>query len=189
MAEYEERSLDDLTEEPSPQRLEELRKKGTVPQSRDLTSTLVLLGVSCALYLFSNMAVSELSTLMREVFSKDLASKLTLEDWPAYIDFFTRAGKVLFLCFIPVALTAFLFGILGSIGQVGFMLSTEVLNPDFQRINPAAGFKKVYSMQSLVEGGKSFTKLCVVVTAVYLAISSHLEQFASAVQLLSLIHI
>ncbi|HRK02589.1 MAG TPA: EscU/YscU/HrcU family type III secretion system export apparatus switch protein, partial [Oligoflexia bacterium] len=79
MAEYEERSLDDLTEEPSPQRLEELRKKGTVPQSRDLTSTLVLLGVSCALYLFSNMAVSELSTLMREVFSKDLASKLTLE--------------------------------------------------------------------------------------------------------------
>lgn len=183
MAEYEERSLEDLTEEPSPQRLDELRKKGTVAQSRDLTSIFVLFGVTLAIYAFSSMFVSEISGLMREVFSRDVSQKLYDGDWREFISFGSRAAKVLILCFIPVAIAAVVFGVLGSLGQIGFMISPEVLNPDFNRINPTNGFKKVYSVQSLVEGAKSFIKLTVVMGAVYFSVSSHMNQFPDTVRL------
>ncbi|MBI2605025.1 MAG: flagellar biosynthesis protein FlhB [Deltaproteobacteria bacterium] len=174
MAEYEERSLDDLTEEPTPHRLEELRAKGRVAQSRELTSAIVLLGVLLTLYYTSGKFITSITGLMTEVFSKDLARPLEVHNWSSFTDIALRCGKVLAMAFLPVAGAAVILGTLTSVVQSGFIFATETLQPDFDRVNPISGFKRLFSLKSLVEGAKSVLKFAVLIGAVYSVIKARI---------------
>ncbi len=174
MAEYDERSLDDLTEEPSQHRLDELRAKGNVLQSRELTGTIVLLGVMLALYVFSGKFVQEYLNLLTDVFTKDISKPLEHSDLPAFTNIALRCGKLLFLSFLSIGIVGIVLGALSSIAQSGFLISTDKLMPDFERVNPISGFQRLFSMQSMVEGFKSTLKLVVIITVVYFSVKSQI---------------
>lgn len=61
--------------------------------------------------------------------------------------------------------------------QTGFMLSFEPLKADFQRINPAAGLKRVFSLRTLFDGARACVKLAVLALAAWLALEALLPQF------------
>ena len=86
MAEYEERSLDDLTEEPSQSRIDDLRSKGQVVQSKELTATIVFLGLIGSIYFLSGKFIAEFSGLMKDIFSKDLATKIDATNYSAFVE-------------------------------------------------------------------------------------------------------
>ncbi|MEW6056950.1 MAG: flagellar biosynthesis protein FlhB [Bdellovibrionota bacterium] len=174
MAEYEERSLDDLTEEPSQHRIDELRSKGQVAQSRDLTGSIALLGVMGMLYFISAKFVSNYSELLKEIFTKDLVSQVDAENWRSFIEVSAKCGRLLVMTVLPIGLASMVLGVVTSIAQVGFLISTEALSPDFQRVNPISGFGRIFSLKSLVEGFKTLLKFVVVVGAVYAVLKSEL---------------
>ena len=49
-----------------------------------------------------------------------------------------------------------------GIGQVGLMMATEKLKPELSKISPVKGFKKILSVQSVVEFVKGMVKLAIV---------------------------
>jgi flagellar biosynthetic protein FlhB len=183
VAEYNERNLDDLTEEPSQQRLEELKQKGQSAQSRELSGTMALIGVMLAVYFLSSRFVTEITGLMKEIFSHDLAQRIDVLDYTSFTEILGRCSKLLFLSVAPVVLGGLVLGVLTSLAQVGFIVTTETLNPDFDRVNPISGFMRVFSLKSLTEGFKSLVKIVVVSVIVYSAIRAQAAFLPNVVNL------
>ena len=140
MAEYEERNLDDLTEEPTAHRLEELRSKGQVAQSRELSSTIALLGVMLCVYGLGKSFVDSYSSLLKDIFSKDIAVRFDATDYTSFTQVIGKCTKVAMLTIIPVGGFGMLLAIAATLAQTGFMISLEAINADFGRANPSNGF-------------------------------------------------
>ena len=182
MAEYEERSMDDLTEEPSQYRLDELRSKGQVAQSRDLTATLALIGVVGVIYFFSGKFVEVFSELLRELFSKEFIEIKKMEslangtvDWNIYFDVGAKWVKFFALTFLGISFAGIALAVGAAFSQVGFIFTTEPLSPDLDRVNPISGLMRLFSMKSIVEGLKATIKFVVIVSAVYLSVQKELN--------------
>ncbi|MBI3544463.1 MAG: flagellar biosynthesis protein FlhB [Deltaproteobacteria bacterium] len=166
--------MDDLTEEPSQHRLDELRAQGKTVQSRELTSTIALLGVMLAIYFMSSNFVAEISGLMKDIFSKNLLHPMALDSFDAFTDAGSKCLRVFAIGVLPVVGASLVLGVLTSLVQSGFNFSTEVLSPDFSRVDPIAGFMRLFSLQSVMEAFKSTLKTCVVAGVVYSALKTQL---------------
>ena len=51
-----------------------------------------------------------------------------------------------------------------------FLVTTESLKPKFSRLNPLQGFKRLFSLKSLVETFKNLIKICILMSIVYLSV-------------------
>ncbi|MBV6459328.1 MAG: Flagellar biosynthetic protein FlhB [Fimbriimonadaceae bacterium] len=65
-------------------------------------------------------------------------------------------GGLVLLCGLLMAV-----GVVGNFAQVGFMLSAEPIAPRLAKINPLAGFKRLFSARVFVEGLKALVKAIV----------------------------
>jgi flagellar biosynthetic protein FlhB len=86
----------------------------------------------------------------------------------AFGDFFILTG--------PIFLAALVAGLLVNYLQVGFLFTTEPLIPQFNRLNPVEGFKKIVSKRALFELVKSLLKISLVGGVAYLFVRSNLER-------------
>lgn len=86
---------------------------------------------------------------------------------------FARAAEALvpFLLLLVTAAGA------ASLMQSGAVVSFEPLKPDPQRLNPAAGLKRVFSRRTLFEGARACAKLVVLSLTAWFALKSLLPQF------------
>lgn len=148
------------TEEPTPHRLREAREKGQVAKSREITVAFVLL---LSYFLFRYLGESMWMNLTE-------SARAILQLIPEATNFnLSLAGYVLLLALrglamvvLPIFGIAFLSTFLAEALQTGFMFSFDPLTPKIERINPLQGFKKMFSLQGLVELIKSLIKIIVV---------------------------
>jgi len=165
------------TEEPSAKRLEDAKKSGDLPQSRELQSvgSLIIL-----LYYFYFMG-SSLSEGMQDFMRRSLVSmsrRITIHT-------LKEIGAELFnLVLPPLGLFLFLLlvaGVGSSLIQTGWHPSEKALEPNFEKLNPIPGFKKLFfSGNSLAELAKSLFKLAIVSTFAYLAVLNNFENVLRA---------
>jgi flagellar biosynthetic protein FlhB len=161
------------TEKPTPRRLREARQKGQIPRSVDLVQWLTLLAAS---FLLPATLGGVLDRIDRRLgLAIELAGRG--ETGPALTASATMAGSALLGL-------GFLFGfvmvssIVGMVVQGGFVLSAHPVKPKWERVSPKAGFKRLFSMQSVVETAKAVARLLVlallVSTVLSAAASDHL---------------
>jgi flagellar biosynthetic protein FlhB len=81
---------------------------------------------------------------------------------------------------MPLVLALVVVAVVANLAQTGPIFSAHPIRPDFQRMNPANAFKRVFSMRSLWELGKLTVKLALLVMLGYLA-------FAAAPRLIALV--
>jgi flagellar biosynthetic protein FlhB len=79
-------------------------------------------------------------------------------------------------------LAPFLFAIaiaalVGNLAQTGPILSAHPIKPDFERLNPMAGFKRVFTMRTLFDVARAFVKLALLAFVVYHALKALFPQF------------
>lgn len=165
MAEQDDNSQE-KTEQPSPKRLKEARDKGQVARSKDLNATLILLFTGAAFLMFGHYMTSAFTALMREGFTFNEESITSGYPTLRYLAAALRHASygVLPLFFIILLVT-----ILGSIVMGGFVFSTEALKPQFSRLSPLKGLKRMVSLKNFVEMVKAFVKF-VLVAAVALLV-------------------
>lgn len=148
----------DKSEQASPFKLREARKRGMVPRSLDLNSFVLLLTFAIALSLWGGAMTRYFLGMGRYMLSTGPSLHLTSSSWSTWIsrlivDSLSACAPVVGLLFI----SALLVGVL----QSGFVFSTTPLKPDFKRLNPVEGFKRLFNMRVLVEALKTLFKLCV----------------------------
>lgn len=163
----EDRSREDLTEEASPYRIEEFRRKGMVAQSREVSGLLALAATAAMLCLLTPKMGHELAQFMTEVFRVDLMGKGDLAIGTAGRASLIKAVRLLALLALPVCLAGFAMGVAGSFGQIGSIFSTEPLTPNLEKINPLAGLKRLLSMKTAFEAARLLFKMIVVGAVAY----------------------
>lgn len=172
----EDRSKEDLTEEISQFRLEEYRRKGMVPQSRELSGLAALLAVGATLYIMSPQIGANLLELMRDMFRTDVSAHIDMTDTHVLGGYFTKALKVMAAVGLPVCIAGFVLGIFVSFVQVGSIFSFDPITPDFSKVNPLSGIKRYFSLKMVMEGVRLVLKATVVVAVAYALVKSEVFQ-------------
>ncbi len=162
----------DKTEEPTPHRLREARKKGQVFKSMELNSAINILGVMSLFFVFSAVAFQGIEEVFNLFLGNLLALPLTLGNaqtvlWEGVTRYFTIMA--------PIFAVALLLGVVSNVVQVGFLVSTEQMAPKLNRLNPLEGLKKIASKKALFEMVKALLKIGIISTVAFLYIRSRMD--------------
>ena len=79
----------------------------------------------------------------------------------------------------PVALMTIVCAVAATFAQTRFLVTTEPLKPKLSRLNPIEGFKRLFSMKSVVETLKNLVKIAILLYIVYLSVRDLLLESAS----------
>jgi len=162
----------DRTEQPTAKRLEDARQQGQVARSRELSMTAVTLAGAAVLW----GGQSYFSQGMRALLARGLElPRATLLD-PGSMTKLLGDGIYAGLQMTgPLLIAALVASVAGSIALGGFTFSFEALVPKFERLDPVAGFKRVFGIHGLTELAKALAKFAVVAIAAAL-ILKHLAR-------------
>jgi flagellar biosynthesis protein FlhB len=167
-----EESFEDKTEQPTPKKRDEARKKGQVAKSRELPSVAVILSGITTLTFFCSYMYKYIQKIMKEAFSLSALNDVSVN---GFIIFAERMLSLFILAMVPIFAAIVITAILTNVMQVGFLLSYESLKPTLSKINPIKGFERLFSKQSFVELFKSLLKLAIIGGLGYLAIKNEIK--------------
>lgn len=160
---------DDRTEEATPERREEFRKKGQIAVSKEVTSVFVLSAIVLASSFYLKKLISDIIIMMEQVFSNIDPKKITEDGIMSYLSLLW--GSYLRMI-IPFFVISSVVAIFITFSQTTLNFSFERLKPDFKRMNPLQGIVRMFSGQSVVELIKGIGKMASVGSVSYLILYS-----------------
>ncbi len=170
-------NFQEKTEQATPKRREDTRKKGKVAQSKEIPSVLILIS-SLGIFFFSGSWIFwNLSDFMRGIFQN--IGTMHIQNVSAVSAFsFKIFGQVL-LILAPFMLTVLIAGIAANLFQVGFLFTGEPLTPKLSKIDPIKGMKKFFSLKSVVELVKSLIKILLIGAVTFLTVKGEAGNFTA----------
>lgn len=171
------------TEEPTSKRLEDARKEGQVAKSKEITNALQLLGLFVIMKIWLGYMGNSFLGIFNDIYTQ-------IPDYVKFYDgylpdstiriVFNRIYIRTLIIIGPILLIAFMIAFVTDLVQVKWKVTGKPLQPKFSKLNPISGFKRIFSVNSLVELLKSIAKILVIGYAVY----SYLKGAAPSVYLL-----
>ena len=158
------------TEEPSQKRLQDARERGQVPRSRELTNFATMIGGSATLVAIAGTLSSRMSQIMRQGLSIDAGA---LRDPDSMFASLGQACIGAITLLLPVFGAVIALVLLASVALGGWNFSAQAMVPDFTRMSPLAGLKRLFGLRGASELGKALLK-CALVGGVCAAIVSAL---------------
>jgi flagellar biosynthetic protein FlhB len=148
------------TEAPTPRRRQEAREEGNIARSTDLTAACILLGSVLLLHMLGLRVLAGMKHLVHSMLTAAHAANATrADDLPALAHF---TIKVLSLSIAPLTLAIMAVALLISVGQVGFVVSTRPLVPNFSRLSPLKGVSNLFNARAAIRVLMSVGKLLVI---------------------------
>lgn len=158
------------TEEPTAKKLSDARKEGQVAKSKEIATGVGLI----AFFLILKFWIGQMGTQFLESFS-DIYNRIpeVVTFWHGFMP--VNDTRIIFQnmvlkCLIimaPMLLIGMLVAFVCDVAQVKWQPTAKLLKPKFNRLNPVSGFKRIISLNSLVELVKSIAKLLVIVYICY----------------------
>ena len=168
----EEETLQERTEEPTPRRREEARKRGQIVKSRELSSVAVLGSGFLCFFLLSFVFFQQFYVLFHRFFTS-FSYEIDYDNFFFLIKIASLpVAKILLPFFFIISFVAIIVYLVQTGGGVW---ATEVISFKFDRINPVEGFKRLFSWTSLFELVKSLFKLAIISGITYWIIKKHSE--------------
>ena len=147
------------TEEPTPKRLREAREKGQVASSRELNTTLVLLGGGGALLVMGGAILGRLQDILRASFAVDRA--LIFDSGVLYEMLLLRISEALVML-LPLFAVLLVIAVAGPLSMGGGKFSGKAIAPKLSKLSPISGLKRIFSSQGLMEFGKTLLKFILI---------------------------
>ena len=158
------------TEPATAKKLRDARKKGQVAKSKEVANGFCLL----AMFLMIKIWIGHTGNSLMEVFP---AIYNRIPEFSKSYDGYVPVNSILLslktasieiiIIVIPFLLIGFVLSFLADVMQVKWKITTEPLKPKFNKLSPISGFKRMFSMQSLVELLKSLLKIGVIAYVTY----------------------
>jgi flagellar biosynthetic protein FlhB len=147
------------TEQPTQRRLELAREEGQVARSRELSTYVLLAAGGGGVWLMGSMLGRQLIGVLQQ----SLVLDSVVATQPEYIVQRLNALSVqTLLTFAPLLILLAVAAVASPLLMNGWMFSWKPLQPNFSKLNPVAGFGRMFSTHSLVELLKSLLKLVIV---------------------------
>lgn len=158
------------TEQATPKRLREARKKGDVAKSKDLTMVFVLIVVFATIALTSGYIANQIKQFMTNCYALIAKENLGPSDlWMIGKMGFMTLVKVLGPILVAGVVAAVIIGFI----QVGGLFTAEPLKPKIEKLNPVEGFKNMFRMVTFIELVKNLVKLTLVIYLAYTTIKNY----------------
>ncbi len=169
----------DKTEKATPKRREEARKEGNVAKSNDLSGAVVMLAGLFTLGVAGPAMVQRMAAGIRDGLAMGGSTDPVTKDKVG--DLLLRSGGDAAMALAPVVGVCAIAAIVVNLAQVGIRPKTKALKPNFRRLNPQSGIKRIVGKQGLVELFKNIIKLAVVCWVVLGAFIPHMTDYAAMV--------
>ncbi len=138
---------EEKTEEATPKKKSDARKKGQVAKSKEVSLALTLVTSTLLITLLGGYVGNSFKDTLTYFLTYDF-TELSFESLKALsITVIYRVG----ITFLPVALPIMIMGIASNYIQTGFLFTGEPLKPKFSKLNPINGFKRMFSSRTAVE--------------------------------------
>lgn len=146
------------TEQATPKKLQDARKKGQVPKSADFNAALALLAGVLYFQLAKGSFTQRAYEQMTHYFHNYIINP---PDTGRLMDilFGTLVGT--FGLMAPLLLVLVFVAVISNVAQFGFLLAPEAIKPKLSKLNPIEGFKRMFSSRTLFELVKSILKIAV----------------------------
>ena len=167
------------TEKATGKKRADARKKGQVAQSREISSTMILMAALGVFYFGGSWMFWNLAALMTGVYQNIGTIRFTrVSDASAFsLEILYQFLTVLLPLLLPIAVV----GLVANIMQVGFQFNTEAMGLKLAKLNPVSGMKRLVSLKSFVELGKSLIKILFIGSIAYLLVKSDLREFPTLI--------
>lgn len=146
------------TESATPRRREQARRKGQVPRSRELNTMTVMLAGAGTMAVLGPWMFSRLESMLIAGLAVPTYQRFGIDDALAALG--TPALDA-FVTFAPLFVLLLVAAFAGPALLGGLVVSFEALTPKLDRLNPIQGLKRIFSIQALVELGKTLLKFAV----------------------------
>lgn len=171
---------EEKTEKPTQKKVKDSREKGQVLQSREINSAFVLLAAFATLYILSSYISSSIRGFTVFIFENYLNIDYMLT-YGSVNRLYLLSINTIFRIAFPIGVICLVIGVLCSYLQVGYLFTTKTLAPKLNKLNPIEGFKKLFSIKSLVELVKSLIKIILVGFLVYRYVISQINTLLSTI--------
>jgi type III secretion protein U len=159
---------EDKKRPPTEKRLREARDDGKVARSADVTSAGVLFFAAALLWCGAQFFLGHIDRVFALVWE-------SLADPDASMgSLLIEEASELLLVTLPIAAAASLGCICASVLQGAVTFSFKPLEPKFDAINPANGFKKIFSMRSGIDSIYMLIKVALMSVVLWLVFRSYL---------------
>lgn len=152
-------AADDKTEEATPKKKSEARKKGQIAKSKDVGVAITMAACTLVILIVSGIIIASLKEYMQVSLQSGILQNI---DKSTIVAINVNVILKIVLNVLPFVVPIMIAGVAASIAQSGFMLTGEPLKPSFSKLNPIKGFKNIFSMKSLAD----LVKNLIVVTIV-----------------------
>ena len=163
----------DRTEEPTEKRLREAREKGDVPRSRELANLAVLGMTALAMLAMASSIGRAAQGWLRGALSFEPG---LLGNPDQLAGHFARLLAGLMVPFLPVLGVALLACLVSPAVMGGLRWANKSLQPDFKRLNPASGLKRIYGKEGFAELLRSLLRVVLVAGVGALVISGAMSK-------------
>ena len=164
------------TEQATPKRLQDARKKGQVPRSKELNTVSSLLAAGLGMMFFGQRIIEEINRL--------LVQNLSFSREVAFADSFiiSRLGETTMasvMMLLPLFGLLVLATIMSPFSMGGWVFNASLLAPKLERISLIKGFGRLFSPKSLMELVKAIGKFVLVTVTTCLVLYFVLDQILS----------
>ena len=154
------------TEKATPKRRRDERKKGHVRMSRDVVAVSTLLGSLVMLKVMSTLALEKAGDIFESCFS------LIANAYPGLLSNVSQqlASQCMMTVLVvagPFLAVTALLAVVATFAQTRLLVTTEPLRPKLSKLNPIEGFKRLFSLRSLVELAKNLIKITILLVLIY----------------------
>ncbi|MCX7296891.1 MAG: flagellar biosynthesis protein FlhB [Hyphomicrobiales bacterium] len=146
----------DKTEDPTQKRLDDALLKGDVVKSQEVNNWFIIAGGTLVLMSFAGSMTDGLTATLRGLIANSYRISM---DGPALPGLFQKIGLELIGALAMPFLVLTIAALVGNLVQHRPVWTTEGLSPKFSKVSPLAGFKRLFSKQSLANFAKGIAKL------------------------------
>jgi flagellar biosynthetic protein FlhB len=175
-----EESGQDKTEEPTAQRLSKAREEGQIARSQELAPAAMMVMATLFFtmmgqYIFNSMGNLFKSQLQFDRKITDKAELLPAIFGSAIVDGFVIVLPLIAIMAVVAALSTTLSG--------GFIFSPKLALPNFGKLNPMSGLKRMFGTDALIQLGKSVAKFLVVGAILLVSVMNNLNDLTNISQM------
>jgi len=164
------------TEEATPRKLEEARKKGDVAKSPDVAAAMSLAGAVAVLLIGGGYFSQQMAEDMLPFLAEPHAMIGGLEAG-AGIEIGMRAVWAVTPFLAALMLAVVIGGVGGNLAQSGFLFTAEKIKPKWSAVSPLSGFKRIFGPDGIVQFIKTFLKLIAIGAVCWWVLKPHTREF------------
>ncbi|MEM7469274.1 MAG: EscU/YscU/HrcU family type III secretion system export apparatus switch protein [Pseudomonadota bacterium] len=168
----------DKTEQATPYKLRQAKRQGQVAKSTELTSAVVLVAALLFASVYAEELVIGFLRFVSALFSNAHVIVFEPENIVALLSTILSGLLHVVGPLIGVILIA---ALVGNFIQTGPILSTQPIKPDFKRISPVTGLKRIFSIRLLYEAVKTIIKVALYAVVIWMVIRHVLPQIVALI--------